>query len=998
MLIKQSKSVKKAVRGLIIGVVLLLSVILLASPSEKHSKITADWTTKLENLFYDTYFKWASKDNAEYDENTKVQSSEGHADNIIIVDIDENSLTKLGNYNEWTRDIHANVIKSLEKGGASAIVFDILFKSADFGKNKATHTVNILKELYPTMDWKEQYPLLLKKYNDDSLLINAVKENGNTIVASMFNSRKAYKHESQWQPLSSPEWQAALGTQSTFSLLQADSAQKIEAKDLLDNIFPELSLSAARIGVVNAFPDKDGIVRKVSMLYRFPNPDIYPHADSRLYGSLSLQTILHLFHQKPENVQIKMGQYINIGKPFGIYRDTSGALQTTYPQFSYPMFKALLASKFLYANHFQDSTKSFIEIAHKIIAKKEDSGEFSFEIFDGQFITGPLAKAVRTLEWNKFKVEPPFVIQKAEIPNQIILVDTNADEEVTLNRYTVETIQYFKNEIDSLKKGEQKNLSCDLDIHFDAKKKVWVSNFNILSPDVLNDILSARPEDFDALPIGEEIRFGTERKIPIDEHGGFQIRYQSRFNIPPNVRTFQHLSYYDVAKNRLDPGLYQGKIFILGSATPALFDFITAPHEENFPAILVHANIIQNILNNEYLINLNEIKQLQILLLLTILSILMGLYMPQRISVISILALSVGYVLIGYYYFETGLYIGIARPIIIIFSVFISAFLVRFYYESKEKRFLNNAFKQYISPELIDEMLVHEIMPTLGGEESYITAFFTDIAGFSSFSEKIGNPQKLVELLNEYLTEMTHILTSNKGTLDKYEGDAIVAFFGAPMPLPNHRQSACETAIAMQRALQSLRKKWASEKGKWPESVCNMHMRIGINTGNIVTGNMGSTMRKNYTMMGDAVNLAARLESIAKQYGVCIHVSEETVQGIVPGTILYRTLDTIRVVGKKKPVATYELLCSKDCPLKETIEKLIPLWEKARQHYLAMEWDKAIELFSQTIELEPHNPDKDPGSTTTPSHVYLSRCAFYKKSPPVTEGETWDGVYTAKEK
>jgi len=218
------------------------------------------------------------------------------------------------------------------------------------------------------------------------------------------------------------------------------------------------------------------------------------------------------------------------------------------------------------------------------------------------------------------------------------------------------------------------------------------------------------------------------------------------------------------------------------------------------------------------------------------------------------------------------------------------------------------------------------------------------------------------------------------------------------MPLPNHRQSACETAIAMQRALQSLRKKWTSEKGKWPESVCNMHMRIGINTGNIVTGNMGSTMRKNYTMMGDSVNLTARLESIAKQYGVCIHVSEETVQGIVPGTILYRTLDTIRVVGKKKPVATYELLCSKDCPLKETIEQLIPLWEKARQHYLAMEWDKAIELFSQTIELEPHNPDKDPGSTTTPSHVYLSRCAFYKKSPPVTEGKIWDGVYTAKEK
>jgi len=195
-----------------------------------------------------------------------------------------------------------------------------------------------------------------------------------------------------------------------------------------------------------------------------------------------------------------------------------------------------------------------------------------------------------------------------------------------------------------------------------------------------------------------------------------------------------------------------------------------------------------------------------------------------------------------------------------------------------------------------------------------------------------------------------------------------------------------------------LRKKWASEGDKWPKVVHDMHMRIGINSGDIVTGNMGSTMRKNYTMMGDAVNLAARLESAAKQYGAYIQISEDTQKHLEEGKFIYRSLDTIRVVGKSLPVKTFELLAKADCENKDTLNKLVEIWEQAREAYLAMEWDTAKELFTKCLDYEPHLPERDPGSKSCPSLVYIQRCIAYKENPPVAPGETWDGVFTATSK
>ena len=1044
MQIKFSKKIKKVLSGFSISAFIVLMILIFGSTQNEIQGSTRNGAEAMENIFYDLFFKAAthSEKAEEEEDNTthkRVSISDSLDQNIYIVDIDEASLTKLGNYNEWDRSIHAKVIKNLSEGGASAISFDILFKSADFGKQKTNQVVNVLKKVSPDAEVDSLFPSLLANYNFDSMLVSAVKESGNTIVCYMFDDRKSYKHASQWIPLSTQERADAIGYTSVFDTTQVDKIDNVEAKDLLDNIFPELAQAGAKFGSVNAYPDNDGVVRKVSMLYRFPNPSLdilslldtsitsdketfeaIMNGDNRnfVYSTMSLMTILHLFHRDPKDVTIKMGQYIDVGKPFGIYRDSSGAYHTTYPNFSYYMFLQLRET--LSEKKIQNkASEGVLEISHKVFAYKNEKGQILLELSNGgtsssldedeskllMKVTLDMLEALQDKE--TVSLDKDHFIRKDEDEEGFFQIvkkpsddeeeEDDEDEAIDFTEASIKTLEFYKDTLKHIPAGKKMILSLDMQIHYNKAIKKWTSNQAILSDAVIRDIQSASDEAINNLKPGEELRFGKPKRIPIDKYGRYQVKYKGRYNEISN-RRFQHLSYYDVYKGRVDNLFYQGKIFILGSAAAALFDFVPGPHEENYPAVLIHATIIKNILADDYLVTLSEKKQQVIVILLALLCLLLGLYFKSYISVALSVFLMCVYTYVAYKYFQNGIYIGVSKQLLAMLLTNITALVVQFYFENKEKNFINNAFKQYISPELIAAMVDNEIMPTLGGEKSNITAYFTDIASFSTFSEKIGDPSKLVELLNEYLTAMTDTLLANKGTLDKYEGDAIIAFFGAPMPLPNHAQSACETAVNMQNKLMKLRRKWTNEGSKWPTVVHNMHMRIGINSGDIVTGNMGSTMRKNYTMMGDAVNLAARLESAAKQYGAYIQISEDTQKNLEEGYFIYRSLDTIRVIGKSQPVKTFELLEKTGCENEATLKELVGIWEKARACYLNMQWDDAIELFKQCLEIEPHHPDRDPGSKTTPSHVYIKRCEAYKITPPVAEGEVWDGVFTATEK
>jgi adenylate cyclase len=321
-------------------------------------------------------------------------------------------------------------------------------------------------------------------------------------------------------------------------------------------------------------------------------------------------------------------------------------------------------------------------------------------------------------------------------------------------------------------------------------------------------------------------------------------------------------------------------------------------------------------------------------------------------------------------------------------GTYLGIFLYNFLVVEKDKRFLKSTFSTYISPELIDQMYDNKEEPQLGGTEGYHTAFFTDIQSFSGFSEKL-TASDLVELLNEYLTEMTDILLDNKGTLDKYIGDAIVAFYGAPAPVKDHEYWACLTAVKMQERLAELRVKWQSDGDRWPEIVHNMQNRIGINTGPMVTGNMGSTMRMNYTMMGDTVNLAARLEASAKQYGVYIQVAEESYKACMD-KFIWRDLDFVIVMGKTEPAQVFELIAEKG-QMPKGYDKLLPAYHEAVKLYRNQNWGKAIEAFKASDELE----DMFPGRKTNPSKIYIPRCEHYRDNPP---GDDWDGSWALTKK
>ncbi|MFK7828030.1 MAG: CHASE2 domain-containing protein [Oligoflexales bacterium] len=495
-----------------------------------------------------------------------------------------------------------------------------------------------------------------------------------------------------------------------------------------------------------------------------------------------------------------------------------------------------------------------------------------------------------------------------------------------------------------------------------------------------------------ALPSREDEADSIE--IPIDANGAGRILANHR---GPG-RAFHHFSLADAYLNKYtkkERKALKGSVLLLGATATGINDIRPNPFDPSIDGAENHAAALDNIIRSNYLKRPKTIYQTELLIVL-IVGLLFAPLMIWGKAVIS--GIAVLMFLIGYYYFDkyvwfaNGVWAYLFVPYVEILSMFVLTNLFKYITEEKDKKFLKSAFGSYISPELIDEMYSSGEPPQLGGTSGIITAYFTDIQGFSSFSEKL-SATELVELLNEYLTAMTDILLENKGTLDKYEGDAIIAFFGAPMTLPDHAAKACFVALRMQETLLELRKKWASEGDKWPQIVKEMRMRIGINSGEIVTGNMGSRDRMNYTMMGDSVNLAARLEEAAKQYGIFTQVSKFTMD-LTGGHFEMRELDTIRVVGKEEPVTTYDLLGLKGRTAPGLI-KLKDEFHKGIALYKDMKWDEAIAQFQVTLGLEYERYPDLKGKKTNPSLVYIDRCKAYKENPPPDD---WGGVYVLTSK
>jgi adenylate cyclase len=320
----------------------------------------------------------------------------------------------------------------------------------------------------------------------------------------------------------------------------------------------------------------------------------------------------------------------------------------------------------------------------------------------------------------------------------------------------------------------------------------------------------------------------------------------------------------------------------------------------------------------------------------------------------------------------------------------------RVWQEQKTKQEIKGMFGAYVSPHLVDRLVKSGTPPQLGGHVEEITAYFSDIQGYSTFSEKL-SPDRLVTLLNDYLTVCTDIVQEEGGALDKYIGDAVVAMFGAPIPLPDHGYRACVAALRVQRALDDQRRRWAAEGETWPLTVREMRSRIGLNSGRVIVGNMGSRTRFNYTMTGDDVNLAARMESGAKSWGaytMCTAATKELCEKHGGDRVVFRALGRIVVKGRAQAVPIFEIVGLKEWVTAET-RTCLELFSAGLERYHARDWDGAQALFAQSEVLEPNRPGRDPGVASNPSLIFLGIVQHYRTEPPPPD---WNGVYVMKDK
>jgi adenylate cyclase len=466
----------------------------------------------------------------------------------------------------------------------------------------------------------------------------------------------------------------------------------------------------------------------------------------------------------------------------------------------------------------------------------------------------------------------------------------------------------------------------------------------------------------------------------------------------------------EAAKEFFNNPVLKDSIVLIGPVDPLLQDLATTSLDSTaVPKVSVHGNLLKTIVSGKFLQRLPtwrgmEVFDWAIILGLTIVITAFGVTPAKRSWVAALLkgmavVMVVVYVVIAFELFKTShLVLPFTAPLGAAFMTSFAGLIWQVVDEQKAKGRIKGMFGTYISPQLVEQMVESGEDPKLGGHVEDITAYFSDIQSFSSFSEVL-TPEKLVELMNEYLTACTDIVQGQGGTLDKYIGDAVVAMFGAPIPLPDHAYRACVATQLVHLKLNELRVKWTAEGDKWPEIVKKMQSRIGVNGGQATVGNMGSATRFNYTMMGDNVNLAARMESGAKSWGVYTMCTEVTKVACEKhgDRVVFRPLAKLVVKGRSQPVPVYEIVGLKENVTPQTHE-CIAIFRQALDKYYARDWPGALELFAKSRELEFNVPGKTPGVVSNPSIVYIEKVVPEAMEDSEEYGPNWDGRYIMKEK
>ncbi|MGJ8670723.1 MAG: CHASE2 domain-containing protein [Oceanococcus sp.] len=465
----------------------------------------------------------------------------------------------------------------------------------------------------------------------------------------------------------------------------------------------------------------------------------------------------------------------------------------------------------------------------------------------------------------------------------------------------------------------------------------------------------------------EYLRVGTYR-VPVDENAAVLVPYRG----PQG--SFPYVSVTDVLNKRVGKDVLQGTIAILGTSAAGLKDLRTTPVGVAYSGVEIHANIISGMLDGRVKIKVPYLVGIETTLLIFI-GLVVTLIFPRLSPIFgTTMVVGMGAGLVGLavsLWFGANFVLPLGSPLLFMAVLVLAQMTYGYFVEARAKREVSRLFGHYVPPELVSEMAHDSLAAGMRSDSREMTVLFSDVRDFTSISEKL-DPEELTNLMNEFLTPLTQVIHTNRGTIDKYMGDAVMAFWGAPLPEQQHARRALQAAMGMVDCMNRLAEEFA------PRGLPEMRIGVGVNTGVMSVGNMGSEFRMAYTVLGDAVNLGARLEGLTKRYGVSVICSDSTRRQV--DDWVYRDLDLVKVKGKDKPVAIFEPLGLRS-ELDEARRKELRQYRDALMAYRNQSWDQAELQFVQLQKAEK----------LTIYQVYIDRIEIFKRMPP---GADWDGVFT----
>lgn len=471
--------------------------------------------------------------------------------------------------------------------------------------------------------------------------------------------------------------------------------------------------------------------------------------------------------------------------------------------------------------------------------------------------------------------------------------------------------------------------------------------------------------------------------IPVDDRNQMLLNFFRQEN-----QSFEKISFVDVYRGNFPPGTFQDKLVLIGGDAVGLavgiYDkqYIPLSYGEPVAGVEIHAHALETMLQGRYLTPVSESTLFWLIMAIIAVNTLIFFWLSVPLAIGIVLIELFAYLTTTFFLFSRGTLAGVSYPVFAILLSFVISILLKLVLEQKSKRFISKAFAQYLSPQVLQKIMKNPEALKLGGEKKDISVFFSDIEGFTTISEKF-DAETVVHFLNEYFTEITNLILANQGTIDKFEGDAVMSFFGAPVEDPFHAFHAVNSALLCQKRLQFLQEKWIGMG-------FNVHTRIGINSGEAVVGNIGSKDHFDYTVIGDTVNLASRLENVNKFYKTSIIISEYTYQRLVSpankdtvSPFFFRPLDLIRVMGKLQPVQILEVLGFRE-EVSSATKMMVAAFQQAWQQYHEGDFAAAKKKFERLAQ-EYQDPV---------SQVFAERCEELLKNKPAH----WDGVFVMASK